>query len=81
MSELQDTIDRLQRWATSPDQLTAQVVIDIWETIKAARRVANLDYEAAWEVLSGGFDIPPISAKIMSQVAVDAALGITTEND
>ena len=41
----------------------------------------TIDYEAAWEVLSGGFDVPPISAKIMSQVAVDAALGITTEDD
>ena len=49
--------------------------------VEAARRVANLDYEAAVEGLVGAFDIPPISAKIMAHYCIDSALGITEDTN
>ena len=48
--------------------------------VEAARRVANLDLEAAASVLEGAYDVPPVTAKIMAQYTVFAALGITTKD-
>ena len=70
-TELQDA---LERYDHKFDYSIAPIV-------EAARRVANLDMEAATSVLEGAYDIPPVTAKIMAQYTVFAALSITTEDD
>ncbi len=81
MSDLQDALDRLQTWGDKP--LTVQVVMDLGVAVEAARRVANLDLEAASSVRFDHFLIDADGRMWLREADirnyVEAALGITEE--
>lgn len=92
MSELQDTLHRLEAWGGAQDGLTVQVILDIGIAVEAARLVADLDFEAAAaEYLFATDPVPPRTWDMLSFVQqqtkltiaraiVNTALGITKED-
>ncbi len=76
MSDLQDALARLDKWSYRTEGLTDQVTSDIRMGLDAARRVADLDYEAESEVL-GMYEGPSHANGQIAREIVDGALGIT----
>ena len=96
LQELKDDIDRLtvdienwnspgvlKRMSTDDRQWTAALV----SVLDASRRIANLDINAAAKAVSiyvHGYELPPDGMRLLEKqlsVGVNAALGITTEDD
>ena len=75
MSKLQDALDRLEAW--TENGLTVQLVMDLGVAVDAARRVVNLDIDAAIEAR---FNYITTSREDVTQVVM-AALGITEDTE
>ena len=77
---LQDDLDRYDKSEANPDTLSSLIPKTF---VDAARRIANLDRKAA-HIIAESIDGLPENAKMWHAIAddiVNAALGITTEDD
>lgn len=84
MSELQDALTEYDQKGGGLNVLPASSPAMI-AILDAARRVANLDMMAAGDAIidAGVADLPGIGAvgHVLARIAVNTALGITTEDD